>query len=152
VAIICTTDAHWRHLCGAMGRPDLGVDPRYETHTERAALMDEVDGVVAAWTATRSRDEVWDACRAHHVPAAPVRDLNETLADAHLHERGYLVALDHPELGPVRLPRSALRFAGSALRPLTPSPGLGEHTSEVLGEWLGLSPTEVEGLRARGAL
>ena len=114
--------------------------------------MDEVDGVVSGWTASRRRDDVWDACRAHHVPAAPVRDLNETLADEHLHERGYLVAVDHPELGRVTLPRSPLRFAGSELRPLTPSPGLGEHTTEVLNEWLGLSPADVDDLRVRGAL
>jgi crotonobetainyl-CoA:carnitine CoA-transferase CaiB-like acyl-CoA transferase len=86
------------------------------------------------------------------VPAAPVRDLTEVLADAHLHERGYLVELDHPEMGRVVLPRSPIRYGGSLLRELTASPGLGEHTEEVLFEWLGLAVDDVNELRAAGAL
>jgi crotonobetainyl-CoA:carnitine CoA-transferase CaiB-like acyl-CoA transferase len=152
VAIICTTDEHWQQLCMAMGLGDLAGDARYETHTERAALMDEVDDLVARWTSGLSRDEVWALCRAHRVPAAPVRDLTEVLADRHLHERGYLVEVDHPEMGTVTLPRSPIRYEGSPMPSLVPSPALGQHTEEVLAEWLGLGPSEVADLRSAGAV
>jgi crotonobetainyl-CoA:carnitine CoA-transferase CaiB-like acyl-CoA transferase len=152
VAIICTTDEHWQQLCVAMGRGELAGDARYETHTERSAIMDEVDDLVAGWTSGLARDEVWTLCRAHRVPAAPVRDLTEVLADRHLHERGYLVEVDHPEMGRVTLPRSPIRYEGSPLPELVPSPELGQHTEDVLGEWLGLDPRQVADLRAEGAV
>jgi crotonobetainyl-CoA:carnitine CoA-transferase CaiB-like acyl-CoA transferase len=152
VAIICTTDEHWRNLCRAMARDDLLDDPRYGNHTQRSAIMDDVDALVASWSSGLSRNAVWSICLDHHIPAAPVRDLTEVLADRHLRERDFLVDVDHPELGPVTLPRSPLRYAGSAPRPLTPSPFLGEHTGEVLADWLGLGAADVAGLRSRGAL
>ena len=70
VAIICTTDDHWRNLTRAMGRPELGVDPELADHTQRAAIMDEIDAMVSDWTTTRGRQEVWSACLDHHVGEA----------------------------------------------------------------------------------
>ena len=58
----------------------------------------------------------------------------------------------HPELGPVTLPRSPVRYEGSAPRQLTPSPFLGEHTAAVLEDWLGLGAADVADLRSKGAL
>ncbi len=152
VAIICTTEQHWRNLIVAMGRPDLAEDPGYADHTRRAARMEEVDAAVAAWTVGLDRDEVWASCRDHHVPAAPVRDLAEVLVDEHLHQRGYLVEVDHPELGRVTLPRSPIRYEGSDQRELVPSPALGQHTDEVLAEVLGLDASQLAALHRTGAI
>lgn len=152
VAIICTTEEHWRSLTVAMGHPELADEARFATHTTRSACMDEVDDLVASWTAGLSRDDVWAACLARRVPAAPVRDLHEVLADEHLHARGYLVEVDHPELGRVTLPRSPIRYEGSSLADVSPSPLLGQHTEEVLAERLGLDAAAVAGLRVRGAV
>ncbi|MDH4145732.1 MAG: CoA transferase [Acidimicrobiia bacterium] len=151
VAIICTTENHWVNLTAAMGRDDLGRDDSLADHTKRAARMEEVDELVAAWSSTRDRDEVWAVCREHHVPAAPVRDLPEVLADQHLRDRGFLRDLDHPELGRVTVPHSPIRYDGSALRELTASPALGQHTDEVLAEWLDLDASAIAARRAEGA-
>ena len=152
VAIICTTEDHWRNLTVAMGRPDLGADPDLADHTQRSAAMERVDGMVSAWTSDLPREEVWARCRDAHVPAAPVNDLREVLADRHLRERGFLTDLDHPELGVITAPNSPLRYEGSMLREITPSPFLGQHTSEVLHDWLGLDEQAVHGLRQQGAI
>jgi crotonobetainyl-CoA:carnitine CoA-transferase CaiB-like acyl-CoA transferase len=152
VAIICTTEQHWANLVAAMGRADLAGDPRFADHTTRAAAIDDVDEVVATWTAPQTRDEVWAACQANHVPAAPVRDLREVTADAHLRARGFLTEIEHPELGRVTLPNSPIRYTGSSLRPLRPSPFLGEHSDEVLADWLELDADAVAGLRAAHAI
>ena len=152
VAIICTTEQHWRNLLGAMGASDLADDPRFVDHTTRAAAMDDVDELVGNWSAGLARDEVWEICQDHHVPAAPVRDLTEVMADPQLRARGFLTDMDHPEVGRVTLPNSPIRYQGSALRPLTPSPFLGEHSEAVLEDWLGLSLADVAAARTSGAL
>ena len=99
--------------------------------------MQEAEGLVSAWTATRSRAEVCRAARDCHVPCAPVRDLAEVNADPHLLERGFLETLDHPTLGEVTLPTSPLRFDGQSSGPLEPSCELGRDTERVIAEWLG---------------
>ena len=139
IAIICVGEAHWRSLLGAMGRDDLLADPRFATLKSRVAHMDLVDEIVAGWTAGFDKQPLFDLLIARHVPCAPVRDLAEVVNDPHMHARGALERIDHPELGPITVPRSALRFEGTALTELTPSGQLGAENDSVYGEWLGLS-------------
>ena len=132
VAIMCVTDQHWRALCQAMGREDLASDPEWATHEKRCRDIDATDAIVAAWTGTRTRQQLAEEAQRWRVPCAPVRDLQEVLHDAHLHERGMLRWVDHPVLGRVTLPHSPLRFDGSELLPLQPEPGLGQHNADIL--------------------
>jgi crotonobetainyl-CoA:carnitine CoA-transferase CaiB-like acyl-CoA transferase len=85
------------------------------------------------------------------VPSAPLRYVNEVLADPHLRERGFLT--DHvTENGTVALPNSPIRFEGSKLRALEPPPKLGEHTQQVLSELCGVDAAEFETLRRDGVV
>lgn len=146
VAIICVSDAHWRGLAGLLGRPDLADAPGWATRKERVERIDEVDALVAAFTAQHPRDALCDLLRAHRVPCAPVRDLGEVVADPHLHARGMLQEIEHPEFGPITVPHSPLHFGGEQRTPIVPSPSLGQHNAEVLRDWLGVDETELEGL------
>jgi CoA:oxalate CoA-transferase len=151
MAIVCATDAHWAHLTEAMGRPDLRDSEELRRLSGRVARIDEVTAAVVDWTATRTRNEISALCDQYHVPAAPLRDLMEVLADPHLHARGFLT--DHvTDAVPVALPNSPMRYEGSALRPLTSSPSLGQHTDEVLTELCGLDEAALADLRREGVI
>jgi CoA:oxalate CoA-transferase len=152
IAIICVGEAHWRSLLGAMGRDDLLVDPRFSALKDRVAHMDLVDEIVAGWTEGFDKQPLFDLLIARHVPCAPVRDLAEVVNDPHMHARGALERIDHPELGEITVPRSALRFEGTALTELTPSSALGAENDGVYGEWLGLSDAEIQTLRDEGVI
>jgi len=152
IAIICVGEAHWRSLLGAMGREDLLDDPRFATLKTRVVHMDLVDEIVSAWTAGFDKQPLFELLIARHVPCAPVRDLAEVVDDPHMHARGALLRIDHPELGEITVPRSALRFAGSALSEVTPSGALGAENDTVYGGWLGLSAGEIEELKAEGVI
>lgn len=148
VAIICVTDEHWRNLARAMGREDLATDPRFATHAARVKIMGEVDALVGDWTAGRSKDEVFAMARKAHLPAAPVRALEEVINDPHLHQRGMLQRVDHPDLGSVVLPTTPLRLADAPVPKLTPSPRLGQHNASVYGDMLGLSAQRLAELKS----
>jgi crotonobetainyl-CoA:carnitine CoA-transferase CaiB-like acyl-CoA transferase len=152
VAIICVTDAHWRALAEAVGRPELADDPRFSTNPARVRHLAETDAFVQGWTETLTRAEVFAATKRHRIPSAPVRDLREVMHDPHMHARGMLQWIDHPELGRIVVPGSPLRFHGVEPVPTTPSPRLGQHNVAVYGDWLGLSAEEIEALRAEGAI
>jgi CoA:oxalate CoA-transferase len=152
VTIMCVTPAHWTGLLDAMGRRDLDADPRFANHDTRSRIMEEVDALVGAWTRRHTRAELQALAQAHHFPCAPVRDLGEVVEDPHMHERGMLHRVEHPQLGSVVLPHSPLRFAGVDPLPLEREPALGQHTAEVLAEYLHIGPDEFERLRAAGAV
>ena len=147
VAIICVREVHWTGLRTAMGRDDLAADPRFATQPARAENEDAVDAVVGPWLKPLTRAEAIAILQKHRVPAAPVRDLTEVVRDEHMHARGMLHDVVHPEFGPVVLPTSPLRFTGSPPPSVTWPPEIGEHTDEVLKEWLGRSAAEIATLR-----
>ena len=72
--------------------------------------------------------------------------------DPHMHERGMLAEIEHPELGPITLPTSPLRLHGLEKAPAAPSPTVGQHNDEIYGGWLGLSAAELRALREEGAI
>jgi crotonobetainyl-CoA:carnitine CoA-transferase CaiB-like acyl-CoA transferase len=152
IAIIVVTQPQWRQLCAAMGRPELADDDRFADNRRRYRNVVELDQIVEAWTRTLARQEVFERLREAKVPAARVRNVGEMVSDAHLHERGAIQRIDHPSLGDVVVPHSALRFRGTPLAPITPSPDLGASNSEVFGGWLGLDEADVERLHADGVI
>lgn len=152
IAIITVTEDHWLGILDAIGRPELKDVPRFKTNPERVKVMDEVDAIVEAWTRTKLRDEAIAILRANRVPSAPVRNLREVINDRHMHERGMLEEIEHPDLGRITVPTSPLRYHGADKVATTPSPKIGQHNDKVYGEWLGLSPDELAALRAEGAI
>lgn len=132
VAIMCVTDVHWRALCKAMGRMELGLDPAWATHEARCRDIEATDALVEAWTAQYTREALTDMAQRWHFPCAPVRSLREVVHDPHLHARGMLHPVRHPLLGEIVLPGSPLRFGGLTPEPPSPEPGLGEHNDVIL--------------------
>lgn len=151
LALICVTDAHWRALVAAMGRPELAEDARFADMAARVRNIDAVDEAVTAYTRTRSREELLEALRRHRVPSAPVRDLAEVMSDRHLHERGTLATVTGTEMGAVTGISSPLRF-GDEPAALTAGPRLGEHNETVYRRWLGLEKAELDELSAEGVI
>ena len=152
VAIICVVESHWRNLLAAMGRENLNDDPRFATNAARVQNLAATDALVQGWTESHTKDEIFAATQRHRVPSAPVRDLLEVMHDRHMHERGMLEWLDHPELGRIVVPTSPLRYHGADCVPTTPSPRLGEHNTEIYGGWLGLAEAELDALRRDGVI
>jgi len=151
IAIICVGDAHWRALTGVMGRPDLAEEPRFASLKLRVAAMDDVDEIVAAWTAEHSKDDAFHLLMAAKVPCAPVRDLKEVMNDPNMHARGALEWQDHPVHGRIVVQQSPLRFAGATRRTLEPSHALGADTEAVLSERLGWTDEMIAQATGRAA-
>jgi len=152
VAIHIVTEAHFQNLLKAMGREELADDPRFATNTARVANMDETDALVAAWTCTLPKMEVFARTKAYRIPCAPVRNAPEVMNDPHMHERGMLERVYHPELGEIVVPSTPLRLHGTDRVETRPSPTIGQHNTEIYGGWLGLSATEIQELKKTGAI
>jgi CoA:oxalate CoA-transferase len=151
-SIICQSEGHWRGLLKAMGREDLVDDPRFASNAARVQHMADTDTLVEDWARSRTRDEIFQLTQEHRVPSAPVRDLNEVMANVHMHERGMLEEIDHPKLGMITVPNSPLRYRDTPQMNATPSPELGQHNAEVYGSVLGLSAVEIASLRSDGVI
>lgn len=144
VAIICVGEIHWRKLLDVMERADLAEDPRFSDLKSRVAHVDMVDALVSGWTATLTKQEIFDRLIQSGVPAAPVRNLDEVVNDPNMHARGALQRQNHPDLGQIVVQQSPIRIDDLPSMTISPSRGLGADTREVLGTLTGLSPAEID--------
>ena len=152
VAISVGSDAEWHGLCRAIGQPDLAHDPRFATVLARRYYQAELDRLLAAWTQERDHYQAMHLLQAHGVPAGAVLKGGETLVDPHLVARGFWDVVNHPEAGTYTQVSTPWRLSKSPRRPTTPSPSLGEHNHDVLGDLLGLSGQEIAALEAQGII
>jgi crotonobetainyl-CoA:carnitine CoA-transferase CaiB-like acyl-CoA transferase len=152
VAIHVVTEAHFQNLLKAMGREDLAGDPRFATNAGRVAHIDETEALVAGWTKALGKMEVFARTREYRIPCAPVRNAAEVMTDPHMHERGMLEWIDHPELGEIVVPTTPLRLHGTDRVATLPSPAIGQHNAEIYGGWLGLSPGGIDELKEAGII
>ena len=152
IAIICVGEQHWKNLLDAMGRAELGADPRFESLKTRVAHMDVIDDLVSSFTRQFTKQDLFALLMKHRVPCAPVRTLKEVVNDPHLHQRGMLQWIDHPELGRIVVQSSPMRYDGTPQLPHQPSRRLGEDNEGVLTGWLGLSRDDVARLGREGVI
>lgn len=152
IAILCVTDAHWQSLAKVVGGAELAADARFTTLKGRVDRMDEVDSIVAAWSAEMTREAIEEQLLTVRVPCAPVKELPEVIEDPNLWARGMLKSMEHPELGTITQASNPMRFGYGTPDDLTPSPRLGQHSREVLAEMLGTSEEELNDLADKGVI
>ena len=133
----------WQAFCAGVGRPDL---------LEHQFAKPGSDGHAQIAEAFRSKTKAeWVAFNDQHdCCIEPVLDLDEALGSELTEERGMVVELDQPEIGPVRLLGMPVKFSRTPGDATRPAPALGEHTSEVLRA-AGIEGAELEALLASGA-
>ncbi|MDB5398494.1 MAG: formyl-CoA transferase [Rhodopila sp.] len=136
---------HWRRLLGVIGREDLIGDPRYDSPAARAERAAEVNEMIAGWTRQHTKHEAMEIIGAAGIPAGAVLDTMELTNDPTFEQRGIMQTIDHPVVGPFKMVAWPVRFSGSP-PPVKPAPLLGANNSDVLTNWLGLSPDQVSSL------
>lgn len=152
VALACTTDRMFEHLCAAMGKPDLASPEKWGSLRARLDAREQVDGMVGVWCGARKAHEVVDACLAHDVPVAQLNSIADIFTDPQVQARGTLHKVTEPGLGEVTIPDVLPRLSASPGRIAQLGPRLGGSTDDILGGLLGLSAEEIAGLRAEGVV
>ena len=145
-------DTVWRRLAEAMGRPELGDDPRYATHSARGDRQHELDELIAAWTATLDADELRRRLDENGIPNGQMYRAPEMLADEHFAARQAIAWVDSPDFGPIPMQNIVPKLSETPGSINWSGPLLGEHNDEVLGAILGLDADAIEQLRAGGVV
>jgi len=151
VCIVAGSDANFARLSKAMDRTDLLDDPRFTKLIDRAAHGDLINGIVAEWTVTLDAPDIEQRCVAHDVPVATAYTAADIFADPHMAERGDLVSVDDPVIGPIRQQAPFPRRAGETPAAPAGAPRLGAHTREVLSE-IGVTADDLDALAEKGVV
>jgi len=148
IVIACLTPAFWGRVCRSIERPELTDDERYNTLEKRRDAREEVNEIVSAFTRRHTVEELVEIFTDHEVPHAPILGVMEALAQPQAAAREMVVETEHETLGPIPIVSRSIKFAGDSQPVPAAPPVLGQHTDEILGGILDLTPERIEALRA----
>ncbi len=145
LAVEAVDGADWQRLCAV-------IELRPQSHGPSVGELDAARTALSSWASTRTPYQAAHVLQRAGVPAAPVQDASDLARDPQLRTRGFIVEIDHRDLGRIEYP-------GAIERTVRPSggvkgavPRLGEHTRDVLVEWAGIEEQEADALAERGAI
>ena len=145
-------DGQFRAACRVLGIAELGTDPRFVTNADRIRNRAAVEAEVEKRTRTFATDDLVSALAAEGVPVGPINTIDKVFADPQVQLREVVHhfrrsdGLDIPTVGyPPKLSETPADYR-------LPPPRVGEHSREILGEWLGLDAADQEKLFAAGVV
>ncbi len=152
LVIAANQDSVFGRLASAMQREDLATDERYSTHAARGKHQQELDEIVAEWTAGFAADELTKTLETAGVPAGPIYRAPEMLEDAHFKAREAIVRIMHPKFGELAMQNVAPKLSRTPGSVRTPDPSLGQHNEEIFQGLLNLDKNTIEKLQADGVI
>ncbi len=142
IYIMALTPRMWEVMCEAMGRPELAIDERFKDAEGRRANEAALREELCAWTGQHGKFDAMKILGDAGVPCSAIFDTRDLFTHPQLVERGFIHTVEHPELGPVQVLGWPARMSASEVA-IEAAPLLGNDTSEVLAEDLGISPHDV---------
>jgi len=152
LVIAAFSQQFWVKFAGAIGQPELALDPRFKTIDERKVYKDELHALIEPLIRTKTVAEWLSILDAADVPSAEVASIGKVLESPQASARELVVDFMHPTAGQTRALGTPCRADGAVLRSPYPPPLLGEHTDQILKELLGYTDEHIAGLKARKSL
>jgi crotonobetainyl-CoA:carnitine CoA-transferase CaiB-like acyl-CoA transferase len=152
VYIQAGTNSLFPRLCKVIDREELLADERFQTVPGRMAHQERLEKYVAEWALTAPADELVRQLDEAGIPCAKVASLPDVAASPQIAARNMVVEVEHPTLGPLRLPNSPIKMDRSGPQVRKAPPTVGEDTEEVFEDVLGLTPDQVSALRDQGVI
>jgi len=144
-------DALFRKLCGAIERPELASDPRFETNASRTAVWDTaLRPVLEAVFRTRTTAFWLDRLETLGIPCGPINTIDKVLANPQVASREMLVELDHPVAGKHIVAGPPFKMSRTPASADAAAPVLGAHTAQVLRDVLGFDTQDIEKYEKEG--
>ncbi len=145
-------DREFTRLAAAVGHPEWAQDPRFSRNAARVANRAALASLLTQALAGRTKAEWVAHLNAATVSCGPINDMVDLERDPHVIARGTIVPLEHPINGVIRTAANPLRMSESPVSYRIAPPRIGEHTDEVLNDWLGLDSVQRDALREDGAI
>ena len=141
-AIAVASEEEWQNLCKVLSNPDLSDNPKFSTMSLRKKNEYELDSIIESWTVNLSPEEVMTRLQKAGVAAGIVKNIKDLHEDPQLMHREHFKTMKHPELGEYSIEMPPMRLSENSIELKHHAPCLGEHTSYVCCELLGMTDKE----------
>jgi formyl-CoA transferase len=146
ILIAANQDTVFRRLAEVMGQPELATDDRYATHHARGKRQQELDDLIATWSAKYDAAELLELLHKGGVPAGRVYRAEDMFADEHFAARNTIVRARSSRGHEFAMQNVAPRLSATPGGVRWTGPELGEHNDDVLTR-LGYDAADIAQLR-----
>lgn len=152
ILIATFNDREFGRLAGVLGHPEWVDDPRFARNGARVANRPVLAAAITEVLSAHGKAYWMERMHAAKISAGPINTMADIEHDPQVAAREMVVTMPHPLAGEVRVPGNPIKLSDSPVVYRRPPPLIGEHTEEVLGEVLALSPGAIDDLRARNII
>jgi crotonobetainyl-CoA:carnitine CoA-transferase CaiB-like acyl-CoA transferase len=145
------SDRQYADYCRLIGAPEL-ASPPYHSNSGRVENREKLTGLLQPFMALRSTQDWVNVFEAASVPCGPINTIDQVFENPQVKARGLLQHITRNDGVVVPTVANPIVFAGSAPKPTTASPTLGQHTQTVLKDVLGLDDEQIATLAKSGVI
>jgi CoA:oxalate CoA-transferase len=146
VAIVALTPRQWKALSATVNHPELATDARFNNLIAQIHHHAEAVSLIEEWTSLHTSLEIIELLEAVKIPCGIAYSSEQVNKDENLRERGMFASVHQESYGDIDVPGIPYHFSLTPGAVRTAAPSLGEHSRFILGNWLGLSETQIEDL------
>ena len=144
INVAVATDAQYRRFCEAIRSPELADDPRFTSNARRQEARPELVRAIEDLLIGGTRMEWLARFEQFGIPAGPILDIDEAFASPLATQRKMRLEIDHPRAGRISQVGAPWTIDGQSSPIRVPPPLLGQHTVEVLRDWIGYDAGELD--------
>ena len=152
INLACGNDNMWRTFCRVIGQAEWTEDPRFRTNADRVGHRRQLAALLEPVILQKTTQEWIDQLRQNGLPCGPIQTVGQVCEDPQVLARDMIVSLDHPTAGSIRVTGVPIKLSDTPGEVHSAPPTLGQHTTEVLGDWLQINATEAEALHRDGVV
>lgn len=149
----CGTDRFWRALCEVMGQPKLAGDPRFTNNQLRCDNYTQLKPIIEDYTTQYTVEEIVEEIRNAGIPVGQIQNIKEVCESGLIRDNSMLWTVhDHGIDADIQIPGTPIKFIGSKDDVECSAPLLGEHTEEILKDYMDMDEQAIASLKARNVI
>ncbi len=152
VMVAVGNDRQFAACANCCGQPELARDPRFQRNAERLANREELIARLSTAFERQSSAHWIQSLGEAGVPCSPINDIGEVFSGDYAAECELVRTLAHPYDAELPTVANPVRFSAKGVSYRSAPPLLGQHSGEVLADWLGYSEQTISELREAGTI
>jgi crotonobetainyl-CoA:carnitine CoA-transferase CaiB-like acyl-CoA transferase len=142
---IAPTNTMFERLCAEIGMPEAAASEKFNSSQARRKNRDELDALIGARMKAKTTAEWIDILNTARIPCGPINRMDQVFADPQVQHLGIAQEMDTRSRGKIKIVGQPVIMSRTPATIAMPTPGLGEHSDEILAEF-GYDKSAIEAL------
>ena len=146
-------DNLWKKFCKVINREDMISDARFISNDERTKNRKIIIPILEKFFVTKTAEEWIQFFDSNSIPSGPINSMDKVLENKQLQARNMFVEVDDDIAGKTLVAGNAIKMSTipeEATR--QPAPKIGEHTTEILGKYMGYDEQKLKHMKEDGII